>query len=331
MSHESFRDRFEKELRRRRYAENTVSAYIMWLDDLARFFPNEATDRLSRKQVADYIGTLITRRKYSPPTVNQAVHALHFFYSSTCDRDLDLKSIPRPASTRKIPDLLSPEDVREFLQSCEGHPQHLSFSLVYSLGLDVSEVIRLQTKDVDLQRQDIRVRNKSGRVYRTSPIADAVAAALKNHLKTIGRSKWLFPSRDGKTHTSESTLQKAFNRVLDRTPLDESTSLRSLKYAYIKHLEQQGIPLRTVLSTLGIQPKTSLDFYTQIDHVELPITWSPLDRIIYASNKRSVDISALWANTGTPNVRLDALLAYPLDSDGSLSWRQEKHAQTGAW
>lgn len=282
------------ELSKRHYSIKTIETYKSWILQLCDYYSSSDPDDITMKRIQEYVGILIDRRRLAPATVHQAVNAFKFFFNQLLQKkDYDIDSIPLPKKERPIPDLLSPNEVFTLLNSIVNLKHRLILSLIYSTGMDVSECVRLRVKDIDFKNRRISVRYARKKGSRSALLAESISNDLANYVQIHKPKKWLFESRSSSLHISVSTIQRGFQRALQTSGINKVTSVRSLRYSYVKHLEKQGYPLRTILQELGIFDTQSLAFYDQIDHVDVEITTSPIDFMFQSYEQRPPNLASL--------------------------------------
>ena len=157
------RERMIEDMRIRNLARNTQISYLLQVSLFARYF-GKSPDTLGREEIRAYQVYLTEEKKLSPRSITIAVSALRFLYKVTLRREWNLEEIiPAPKQPQKLPVILSPEEVLEFLSCVRGHNHRTILTCCYAAGLRISEVVALEVSHIDSRRMMIRVQQGKGR------------------------------------------------------------------------------------------------------------------------------------------------------------------------
>jgi site-specific recombinase XerD len=173
--------RYREELQARHYARRTVKTYEQWLRRFLRFHGMRHPREMGSAEVNAFLTHLAVEGQVSASTQNQALSALLFLYRELLERDLDLEGVVRARKPRRLPVVLTEEEVRSVLQRLEGS-EALVAGLLYGSGLRLMEALRLRVHDLDFNRQEVTVRDGKGRKRQThnaseTPIEEAADAS----------------------------------------------------------------------------------------------------------------------------------------------------------
>src|SRR5215475_1906043 len=188
------RRRMIEDMTVRKCVEKTQKDYIRHVKDLTTFLgrsPDTATaEHLRLYQLH------LTDTGVRPPTVNSAVSALRFFFSITLDRADVTKPLTFVAEPRKIPVVLSPEEVARFLEAAPGPKYKAALSAAYGAGLRVSEVAALKVSDVDSKRMLLRIEQGKGRKDRFAMLSPQLLELLRDWWRIARPQAWLSPQHN---------------------------------------------------------------------------------------------------------------------------------------
>ena len=177
----SLRQRMTDDMRLRNFSPRTVEAYLLSVRLFAQFH-KRPPDQLGSDEVRAFLLDLLHVRKQSPSSVNVASCALRFFFRHTLGREEVVARIPLALRGRRLPAVLSPEDVSRLLEAARSRPDvRTMLLLAYATGLRLGEVIALRVSDVDSSRQTIRVVQGKGRRDRHVLLSPALLEALREH------------------------------------------------------------------------------------------------------------------------------------------------------
>ncbi len=188
-----------------------------------------------------------------------ASSALKFFYSHTAPRDGPTLQRLRVRTEKKLPDVLSVEEVRRLIAAVRTPHDQAYFWTVYSLGLRLEEGLHLQVGDIDGQRMWVHVRRGKGAKDRYVPLPRRTLTVLRQYGTTHRHPEWLFPARgrDGRQAATADqpmtggTVQKAMSRVVHELEFKKAISVHTLRHSYATHLLEAGVNLRLIQQYLG--------------------------------------------------------------------------------
>ncbi|MBG9389871.1 integron integrase [Caenimonas sp. DR4.4] len=313
-------DQVRERARYLHYSLATEKAYLYWVRFYVRWHGLRHPRDMGAAEVQAFLTMLATQRRVSSSTHNQALSALLFLYREVLTVDLPwLQDLQRPARTRRIPTVLTRDEVAAVLARMEG-PIALVAHLLYGTGMRLMEGLRLRVKDVDFDRNVIVVRqakgNKDRVVMLPRSLADRLRAQLTEARAVWERDRqaeqpgvevphalerkypkvsqtwgwfWLFPSptlaidpRSGverRHHLYEERLQRAVKKAVASAGIHRHVSAHTLRHSFATHLLQSGTDIRTVQELLGHSDVSTTMIYTHVLKVAAGGTSSPLDSI----------------------------------------------------
>jgi integrase/recombinase XerD len=270
------RERMERDLEIRGFSPNSRKAYLYRIKALARYF-GRSPDELSPEEIQAYQLYLTRERKVAWSTYNQAVCALRFFYGVTLGKAWAIAEIPYRKSGRRLPVVLSQEEVSRVLDAVT-HPKHRALLMtIYAAGLRVSEAVHLRIQDIDSQRMTLRVDQGKGRQDRYVMLSPRLLAVLREYWKLERPRPWMFPGQDPQRPLTRATVHKMFQRVRRRAGIHKRVSVHGLRHSFATHLLESGVHLRRVQLLLGHRSLRSTQIYTHVTRDDLRNTPSPLD------------------------------------------------------
>ncbi len=203
----------EKMLRRmelRNFSRKTVKIYLYHLEKYVRYY-GISPDRLGKEEIEKYLHFLF-QSKISGSGMVQAYSSLKFFYSDCLERPWELEKIPRPKTEKRLPVVLSPEEVKSILHHTNNTKYKTILMTIYSAGLRLSEALNLRIKDIDSKRMTIRVEQGKGKKDRYTLLSNVLLKKLREYYKEYKPVYWLFPGREDKP-VCNSTVQRVFSRA----------------------------------------------------------------------------------------------------------------------
>ena len=274
-----------KELTLRKYSQKTIKAYTRYNEDFLKVV-GKAPGDITEVDIKNYLFHLIEERKISTSTLNSAVSALKFYYGTVLKREF-LYEIKRPKKDKKLPMVLSKEEVSRILSAVSNIKHKAIMMLVYSAGLRVSEVVKLKVEDIDSERSLIHIKGAKGRKDRYTLLSDVALGTLREYWKEHSPSKWLFPSQNNRdNHITTRTVQKIFSSACKKAGISKEVSVHSLRHSFATHLLESGVDLRYIQEILGHKSSKTTEIYTHVSAKHLTRIKSPLDSLGISGGRR---------------------------------------------
>ena len=245
------RQRLIDDLQLRGFSPRTQQAYVQAVARYARHF-KASPDKLGPEEVRRYLLYLVNERHVAWSTYNVTLCALRFFYQTTLGRTALLDGIPCPREPKRLPVVLSREEVSRFLAAAGRIKSRVMLTLAYAAGLRVSEIVALQVGDIDSQRMVIRVRQAKGLKDRYVMLSPKLLELLRTYWKqTRPRPhSHLFTGPTGKP-LAIRTVIVICQRTLRRSGLKKHVTVHTLRHTFATHLLEGGVDLRTIQVLLG--------------------------------------------------------------------------------
>jgi len=275
------RKRFIEDLQLHGYAPSTQQAYVSAIKQVARHY-HRSPDELTEEQIRQYFLHLTLVRKVSRSKATIALCALKFFCEHTLQRAWPVFALARPRREKKLPVVLSREEVRQLLGAVQGPVHRAYFTTVYACGLRLEEARQLQISDVDSQRGLLRIRGK-GNKDRHVPLPSSLLPMLRTFWKTHRSNSWLFPGPRFATAPrplSRKAIQTALAAARQRSGLAKHPTTHSLRHAYATHLLEQNVNLRLIQNALGHNSPKTTAIYTHLTEPALAAMSDPLNRLM---------------------------------------------------
>ena len=302
------------------YSPRTEKAYLYWVRFFIHWHGLKHPRDMGAHEVQAFLTMLANERKVSASTHSQALSALLFLYREVLGMQLAwLQELERPTYRRRIPSVLTRDEVQQLLLSMQG-VTHLVASLLYGTGMRLMEALRLRVKDVDFDRHVIIVREAKGNKDRVVMLPHSLEAALRSQLAAarhvweqdrrcgvegvqvpcaLERKYpqvaqtwawfWVFPSptlsvdRDPgaprRHHLFEERLQRAIKKAVVCGGIAKRVSAHTLRHSFATHLLQAGTDIRTVQELLGHSDVSTTMIYTHVLKIAAGTTASPLDAL----------------------------------------------------
>lgn len=276
------RKRFIQDLQLHGYAPSTQRSYVGAIKKVAGHY-RRSPDQLTEEQIREYFLHLTIVRKVSRSNATITLCALKFFYERTLQRTWPVFELARPRREKKLPVVLSREEVRRLLRAVESPIYRAYFTTVYACGLRLEEGRQLQIGDVDGQRELLRIRGK-GNKERLVPLPRPVLQMLRTFWKTHRSSPWIFPAPRSTVGSplplNRRSIQTAFAAARQRSGLTKHPTIHSLRHAYATHLLELNVNLRLIQSILGHNSPKTTALYTHLTQPALAGMGGTLHRLM---------------------------------------------------
>ena len=271
-----FRTMMERDLLIRGFSPCTQKCYLGRMKELVRYF-RQSPDRLTLDEINRYQLHLTQEKKVSWAVFNQTVAALRFFYRTTLQKDWNINRIPYQKTGRKLPVVLSQQEVRGVLDAPKNIKHQALMATTYAAGLRVSELVSLRVVDIDSQRMMLRIDQGKGRKDRYLMLSAKLLDLLRRYWKAVGPKHWLFPGRIPDAHLSRDAAGLVFYQARDAAGIKKKISIHCLRHSFATHLLESGVNIRKIQLLLGHKSLQSTQIYTHVAKDYLDNTPSPLD------------------------------------------------------
>jgi integrase/recombinase XerD len=277
------RQRLVDDMAMRRFSRETQRNYVRDVGRFATFLgrrPDTATaDDLRRFQVEQQdAGTPV-------PTMNSIVSALRFFFTHAVDRPDLARKLVRLARPRKLPVVLSRDEVARLLNATTCLKHQAALSVAYGAGLRVAEVSALKVSDVDSERMLLRVERGKGGQYRNAMLSADLLTLLRQWWK-VGRQQgvmhrdgWLFPGQHALKPISTRQLYRIVVEAAQAAEIAKRVGPHTLRHSFATHLLEDGVDIRVIQALLGHAKLENTAFYTKVATRTARAVTSPLDRL----------------------------------------------------
>jgi len=256
------RRRMLEDLQLAGYTPKTQKSYIDAVRGLAKHY-KRSPDQLSEEEVRRFFLHLVNVRKAARSTITIYLCGIKFFYETTLKRTWNIFDLVRPKHVKKLPVVLSGDEVRTIISSIRKPVARVALTLIYSCGLRVSEAAKLRIEDIDSERSLLWVRNGKGGKDRSVPLSEPTLACLREFWRTTKAKGWFFPGPDGE-HVNIATIQSSFKAALLKSGINKSASVHTLRHSIATHLLESGVDIRTIQKLLGHESITTTCIYTHL-------------------------------------------------------------------
>ncbi len=271
------RQRMIDDMTMRRMAPKTQAAYIRAVKNLTVFL-GRSPDTASPEDLRRFHLHLASGG-VSVPTLNVTVTGLRFFFEVTLGRRGATDHLPSVRKPRKLPVVLSPDEVARFLDAAPSLKYKAALSVAYGAGLRASEVVSLKIADIDSARMVIRVEQGKGRKDRYVMLSEHLLQLLRAYWKASRPQGWLFPGQNPVNALTTRQLRHVCRAAAEAAGIDKRVSLHTLRHSFATHLLEQKVDIRVIQVLLGHKKLETTALYAQVATRTLRDVESPLERL----------------------------------------------------
>jgi site-specific recombinase XerD len=255
----------------------TQRSYLHAVTKFSRYF-GRSPDRLGLEDVRAFQVHLVSQG-ISWPALNQTVCALRFFYGVTLDRGEIPERIAYARTPRKLPVILSADEVVRFLEAVPSLKARAALTTAYAAGLRASEAVSLKVADIDSARMLIQVHHGKGAKDRTLMLSPQLLTILRTYWRLARPTDWLFPGRSPDKPIDVQVLHAACRSATKAAGLVKHVSVHTLRHSFATHLLESGVDIRIIQVLLGHNNLSTTARYTHVATTTIASTQSPLDRL----------------------------------------------------
>jgi site-specific recombinase XerD len=260
-----------EDMQLRGLSKKTQESYVRAVRQLAEHY-GKPPDRISEEELRQYFLYLRNDKHASSSAFTIALCGIKFFYQQTLRREWTTFDLVRPAREKKLPVVLSTDEVRRVL-GCLRRPRYrVCLTTIYCCGLRLQEGVHLQIRDIDGDRMVVHVRHGKGAKDRYVPLPKCTLKMLRQHWSTHRHPVWLFPApiRAAAPPSaaigpmSVSGVQRAFKAALQESGIQKPATVHTLRHSYATHLLEAGVNLRLIQAYLGHSSPKTTAIYTHL-------------------------------------------------------------------
>ena len=213
------------------------------------------------------------------PSINGSVAALRFFFTVTLDRPEMARHLTFVREPRKIPVILSLEEIARLLEAAPGPKYKAALSAAYGAGLRVSEVVALKVSDIDSERMLLHIEQGKGRKDRFAMLSPRLLELLRDWYRIARPAVWLFPGRDPLLPLTTRQFNRAVHAAADRAAIKKRVTPHTLRHSFAAHLLEEKTDVRLIQVLLGHARLDTTALYAQVATNVIRAVMSPLDRL----------------------------------------------------
>jgi integrase/recombinase XerD len=271
------RQRMIEDMQIRNLSPHTQNSYVQQISLFARHFGKSPID-LCPDDIRTYQVHLTNEKKLAPSSILIAVSAIRFLYKVTLKKGWAFEEVvPTCKKPQKLPTILSPEEVVQFLGAVQNIKHRTILTACYAAGLRISEAVRLKPTAIDSKRMVIRVEQGKCQKDRYVMLSPKLLDALRYYWQAVRPKEWLFPGDHADQPITRSAVESACKPARKLAGIAKPVTPHLLRHAFAVHLLESGTDVRTIQLLLGHRSLATTARYLRIATNKVCSTSSPLD------------------------------------------------------
>ena len=263
----------------KRYSKNTIDVYVDSLKSFFNFYADLKPAEISNEHVIRFDNEYILKKELSISYQNQFINALKIFYKVVEHKSIDLAALHRPKTERRLPSVLSKEEIKIILDTPKNTKHRNMLCLIYACGLRSGELLNLVPSDLDRNRNLLIIRQSKGKKDRIVPLSSKIINMLDDYIKVYKPLKYLFEGERAGSMYSARSLQSVLKASVTAAKISRPVTLHWLRHSYATHLLEAGTDLRYIQELLGHSSSKTAEIYTHVSTKNLRNIVSPFDSL----------------------------------------------------
>ncbi|MDT0557182.1 tyrosine-type recombinase/integrase [Ichthyenterobacterium sp. W332] len=267
---------YYKYLKGKRYSQSTIHTYTSFMADFVSYNNDIEAEDFTNTHVERFAQDVLAKKGYSISSHRQFISALKLFTQFFTNTSIDDLKLERPKKSKKLPLVLSYEEIILILRHTKNLKHRAIIALLYSCGLRIGELINLKLTDFNIQRKQLIIRQGKGRKDRYVSLADSFMPLLSNYYMSYNPKVYFVEGQEGDKYSAASVRQ-FLKRSCKRANINKQITPHTLRHSYATHLLENGVDIRYIQSLLGhSRPETTM-IYTHVKRKDLMKIENPLD------------------------------------------------------
>jgi integrase/recombinase XerD len=280
------RQRMIEDMQLRGLSPGTQQVYVRAIRQLSEHY-NRSPDQLSEEELRTYFLYLKNEKRLSRNSCTVILCAVKFLYDYTLKRDWPTLGLIRPEPERRIPIVLSAEEVRQVLQCVRQLKYRVCLSTIYACGLRISEGVGLQVREIDSARMQLHLHSGKGNKQRCMPLPTQTLIQLRQFWVTHRNPIWVFPAQNRDNdprYTSQSmpahAVRRAFRLALAQSGVTKAATVHTLRHSWATQLLESGVHLRLIQQWLGHSSPRTTAIYTHLTQKSETMAMEKINELI---------------------------------------------------
>lgn len=271
----TLRERLLQEMQYRNYSPRTTATYLSCLTKLSKHY-NESPDNIDIERVKSFLHHSVING-CSASFVNQTISALKVLHEGVLKREWEPLSIKRPRKEKKLPVILSQQEVQSIVGILVNIKHRALLNIGYSGGLRISEVLNLKVEHIDSKRMQIRIVGAKGKKDRYTLLSKSTLSLLRNYYKAYQPKVWLFYGATTDSPYSATSIGKVLAKACAKANITKPVTYHTLRHCFATHLLEQGTSIQIIQQLLGHTHISTTSTYLHVQQYRFDQVISPMD------------------------------------------------------
>ena len=286
MTNKQLLEKLKEDMEMRGFSKHSKASYYRKAKEITEYF-KKPMRQVKIQELREYLLKYLRQeRGLTEKSVNYYNNVIRFIYDVVIDVPINKKQLPLYKGKRRIPKILSYEELNVFFNACEDYKYKTIFMMIYGSGLRISEATNIRVEDIDSKNMRIFVRNGKGERDRYTVLPKASLEMLRECYKRYKPNHpegYMFLNREGNPLKVER-LRVFFRRYRRKAGISEDFIVHSLRHSFATRLVEEGVPLVQVKELLGHSCIRSTMTYVHVANNMQKVD-SPLDIYLRGEKK----------------------------------------------
>lgn len=261
----------------KRYSDSTIESYIIALEKFLDFVFPLTTEDIKEENVIRYVNEFIIPNKLSFAFQNQFISSIKLLFSSVYRTKFEIQVLKRPRSERRLPQVLSEQEVSDILHALSNFKHSIMLKLIYACGLRRGEILNLKPGDINSDRKILNIRMAKGKKDRIVGIPSVLIGELRKYYRLYRPQFWLFEGQKRGVRYSKTSIGHVLKSAVKKANINKPVTLHWLRHSYATHLLEHGTDLRNIQELLGHSSSKTTEIYTHVSIKTLANIRSPFE------------------------------------------------------
>lgn len=268
---------FRTYLEANRYSASTVKSYTDALRIFLQWSYPKPVDEITNTDIINFFHTYTYKNNFSISWQRLIINALKLFFSRQKNKKVDVQFLLHPKKDRKLPNVLSKEEVQKIVKASDNEKHRMMLMLIYTCGLRRSELLNLKPEHIDSKRKILNIKNAKGRKDRITPLPEKIIAYLRTYYKNYRPKVYLFEGQFPGERYSDRSINLVFKAAVEKAKIKKPATLHWLRHSYATHLLEAGTDLRYIQELLGHSSSRTTEIYTHVSTRKIQEIKSPIE------------------------------------------------------
>lgn len=280
--------KFIQEMKRRNYSENTIYNYTKSLEVFFSKSTKDHPKNINEDDIRQFLN------QFDEPNTQRSYHgAIKKFYEICLNQKNKFKYIPYARKNKKLPIVLSIQEIQSMFNVCENKKHKVILGLLYSAGLRVGELINLKWVDIDRSRMIINIIQAKGKKDRQVTLSPDLIPLLEDYWKEYKPKEFILNGQFSNQY-SERSVNEVIKQLAEKSGIKKRVYTHLIRHCYATHLVESGTDINIIQRLLGHSNVKTTAIYTHISHNLISKVNNPLSNINLNKNSNETKIIPMY-------------------------------------